>query len=103
MRTAVKKHCLTKHNCKTTFLEKGKEPTNPKYLNWKELLEDPANVKLVKKPRYWNKPMDLNTGQPLQINSSIASTANPVDSEEVSDESEEEASNSQESVNSTPG
>ena len=75
MRTAMRKHCNRYHKGRRGFLEKGEEPSKPKYLHWQELITKPATASLTRMHRYYKKPLDLNLGQlqPKQLNSDDSS------------------------------
>ena len=58
MRTAIKRHCRRRHNCDSTYLQKGQEPSDPKYLHWDELLKSPATASLTRMPKNYKKPVE---------------------------------------------
>ena len=83
-------HCQRYHGTKAAFLEVGEKPSEPKYINQEEFQKDPASVKPIKMHRFWNQPMDLNTGEPLRLKSSLVSSSESSDVEESDSPPEEE-------------
>ena len=54
----MKRHCRRRHNCDQTYLQKGQEPSDPKYLHWDELLKSPATASLTRMPKNYKKPVE---------------------------------------------
>ena len=59
-RVAVVRHGKAKHGQAGKALKEGEAPSCPKYMNWKEWVEDPANTTPFKLPEEFKKPFNPN-------------------------------------------
>ena len=55
-RISVKRHCAEVHNRPCMTLKLGETPSKPKFFNWAEFVEDPANVTPEKIPDLLMRP-----------------------------------------------